>query len=312
MSAMSLLLWSLLATSQPAPVLLTGTLQSSERQNVVSPMSENWRVQVQWLKPEEEPVRAGDLVAVFDAGSLQSTIERLKTQVDTARDQLKKLQLQHDLTVMEARYEWQRRSLLQQKAGIDAAVPRTNLSEYDYELYQLDYRRAETATEQALKALQLAEVARDTELTKQKLQIEQQLDELQDAEHQLSDMSVTAEVDGAISYGLHPWYGTPVFSGMTAQPGWLIAQVHAENQLLIEAWVHETDMQALQQARQFTALFDSAPDTEFNVQLQALAQQGERRRQLGQGLYFRAEFYAEQLPIADARLGLGLLIKVMP
>ena len=294
------------------PVLLTGTLQSQTKQNVVSPMTDTWRVQLQWLKPEGDTVVTGERVAVFDAGSLQSTIERLKTQVDSAQDQLKKITIQHQLAVMEAEYEVERRQLLLDKASIDAAIPQANISQYDYELYQLDRSRAETELEKANKALVLAQVAQQTELSKQQLQIDQQLEELADTELQLEAMSVYANFDGAFSYGTHPWYGTKVFSGMTAQPGWLIGQVQPLNDLTIEAWVYEADVAAVQQARQITARFDIAAEHPFSVQLHSLAQQGEQRRHWGPGLYYRAEFHSTDWPVEQPRLGMGLLLEVEP
>ncbi|MDP4535686.1 multidrug transporter [Alkalimonas collagenimarina] len=299
-------------TGSNSPVLLTGTLQSQTKQNVVSPMTDNWRVQVQWLKPEGEAVVAGERVAVFDAGSLQSTIERLKTQVDSANEQLNKLTIQHQLTVMEAEYEVERRQLLLEKASIDAAIPLENISHYDYELYQLDHRRAETELEKAKKALVLAQVAQQTELTKQQLQIDQQLEELADTEQQLDAMSVYANFDGAFTYGTHPWYGTKVFSGMTAQPGWLIGQVQPLTDLTIEAWVYEADVAAVQQAESLTARFDIAAEHPFSVRLHSLAQQGEQRRQWGPGLYYRAEFHSSEWPVNNPRLGMGLLLEVQP
>ena len=69
-------LYALLALNiqgeQAVPLLLTGTLQSADKQTVISPMSDNWRVQVQWLHPEDQPVQRGDLIAVFDAGNVKS------------------------------------------------------------------------------------------------------------------------------------------------------------------------------------------------------------------------------------------------
>ncbi|MCH8537567.1 MAG: multidrug transporter [Alkalimonas sp.] len=311
LTAISLCL-TMSVSSSGSPVLLTGTLQSQTKQNVVSPMTDNWRVQVQWLKPEGETVTAGERVAVFDAGSLQSTIERLKTQVDSAKEQLNKLTIQHQLTVMEAEYEVERRRLLLEKASIDAAIPVENISQYDYELHQLDHRRAETELEKANKALRLAQVAQQTELTKQQLQIDQQLEELADTEQQLDAMSVYANFDGAFSYGTHPWYGTKVFSGMTAQPGWLIGQVQPLDDLTIEAWVYEADVTAVQRAGRITARFDIAAEHPFPVQLHSMAQQGEQRRQWGPGLYYRAEFHSTKWPVDQPRLGMGLLLEVEP
>ncbi|GHG75703.1 hypothetical protein GCM10010919_30180 [Alishewanella longhuensis] len=292
------------------PLLLTGSLVSEYRQNIVAPMSDTWRIQVQWLKPEAEAVKAGDLVAVFDAGTIQANIERLKNQLISTQEQLKQLESQHALKVMEAEFELARRQLLLEKADIDAAVPKDNLSLYDYENNQLLQQRATTELKKARETLATARQEQQTALFKQQLQIEKTAAELAEAEQNLTKMSVYAERDGAISYSLHPWYRTKLFAGVTAQPGWLIAEVTELEGLYVEAWVHEVDVPRLQQATAISARFDIAPEQQFPVSLQLLAGQGEKRQSWGNALYYRAKFTANSLPVAQPLLGMGLLLEV--
>lgn len=292
------------------PLLLTGSLVSEYRQNIVAPMSDTWRIQVQWLKPEAEAVKAGDLVAVFDAGTIQANIERLKNQLVSTQEQLKQLESQHALKVMEAEFELARRQLLLEKADIDAAVPKDNLSLYDYENNQLLQQRATTELKKARETLATARQEQQTALFKQQLQIEKTAAELAEAEQNLTKMSVYAERDGAISYSLHPWYRTKLFAGVTAQPGWLIAEVTELEGLYVEAWVHEVDVPRLQQATAISARFDIAPEQQFPVSLQLLAGQGEKRQSWGNALYYKAKFTANSLPVAQPLLGMGLLLEV--
>ncbi|MDD4863632.1 MAG: multidrug transporter [Alishewanella agri] len=294
---------------QPLPLLLTGSLVSEYRQNIVAPMSDTWRIQVQWLKPENEAIKAGDLVAVFDAGTIQASIERLKTSLISAQEQYKQLESQHALKVLEAEYELERRQLLLEKADIDAAVPKTNLSLYDYENNQLTQQRARTELKKAQETLVTARQEQQNALYKQQLVIEKTAAELAEAEQNLSKMSVYAERDGAISYSLHPWYRTKLYAGVTAQPGWLIAEVTEQQGLYVEAWVHEVDVGRLRQASQISARFDIAPEQQFALQLQELAGQGEKRQAWGNALYYRAKFTAESLPISQPMLGMGLLLE---
>ena len=307
------LMYSLLAltlpTEPPVPLLLTGTLQSADKQSVISPMSDSWRVQVQWLHPEEQPVKQGDLIAVFDAGNVKSQIEQLKSTLINHEEQLNQLKSEHKQNIMEAEYELQRRQLLLEKAGIDASVPVENLSQYDYEQYQLELKRARTEAGKAAEQLAVARIAADSALTKQQLQIEQTQAELLDAQNQLSLMSVTATQDGSISYGNHPWYGSKIYAGVTAQPGWTIAELNRTDKLYIEAWVHEVDVPRLQLSKQLSARFDIAPQARFAVQLSSLARQGEKRQNWGTALYYKAVFTSPTLPIPQPMLGMGLLIE---
>lgn len=298
------------ATSSELPLLLTGTLQSADRQSIVAPMTDNWRVQVQWLQSESEPVTTGDLIAVFDAGNIQAQIEQLKSSLINHQERLNQLNSEHKQAVMEAEFELNRRQLLLEKAGIDAGVPLENLSQYDYEQYQLEQKRARTEASKAAEQLAVARITAEAALSKQELQIEQTRAELNDAENLLSRMSVYATQDGNISYGNHPWYGTKIYAGVTAQPGWIIAELNRKENLYIEAWVHETDLPRLQQADKLQARFDIAPDQPFAVKLSELAQQGEKRQRWGTALYYKASFSAASLPVASPMLGMGMLIEV--
>jgi multidrug resistance efflux pump len=304
----SVMLQGSVAVDAP-PLLLTGTLQSEYRQSVVAPLSEHWQIQVQWLKPEQDIVQTGDLIAVFNAGNTKATIEQLKNQLIADNELLKQLTAEQALLVMEAEFEHKRSQLLLEKAGIDAAVPLQHLSRYDYERYQLELSRARTTAEKAAETLVTARITQTTTLTKQQLQQQATTAELAEAEQQLGNMSIYAKSTGSINYAFHPWYGTKLFAGVTAQPGWLIAEVTEQQGLYIESWVHEMDVSRLKAAKNLTARFDVAPEKPFKVQLAELAPQGEKRQSWGNAIYFKARFQTEQLPVQDALLGMGLLIE---
>lgn len=291
------------------PLMLTGTLQSEYRQSVVAPLSDHWQIQVQWLKPEQDIVQKGDLVAVFDAGNTKATIEQLKNQLISDNELLKQLTAEQALLVMEAEFELKRSQLLLEKAGIDAAVPLQNLSRYDYEKYQLELNRARTNAGKAAETLATARITQTTSLTKQQLQQQATSAQLAEAEQQLGSMSIYAKSTGSITYGFHPWYGTKLFAGVTAQPGWLIAEVTEQQGLYIESWVHEMDVSRLKAAQNLRARFDVAPEQAFRVQLAELAPQGEKRQGWGNAIYFKARFQSGQLPVTEALLGMGLLIE---
>jgi multidrug resistance efflux pump len=291
------------------PLMLTGTLQSEHRQSIVAPLSDSWQIQVQWLKPEQEIVQEGDLVAVFNAGNSKANIEQLKNQLISVNEQYKQMESENALLVMEAEFELKRNQLLLEKAGIDAAVPLENLSRYDYEKYQLELSRARTLAEKAAETLAIARITQSTVLKKQQLQQQATTAELAEAELQLGKMSIYAQRTGSINYGLHPWFRTKLFAGVTAQPGWLIAEVVEQQGLFIESWVHEMDISRLKAAKTLTARFDVAPNQTFTVQLTELAPQGEKRQSWGTGMYFKARFKTQHLPVNDALLGMGLLIE---
>ena len=63
------------------PLILSGQIKASDNQTFYAPKTDNWRVQVQWLLPEGDIAKEGDLVVVFDSGSIQSQIEQTSPAV---------------------------------------------------------------------------------------------------------------------------------------------------------------------------------------------------------------------------------------
>ena len=70
------------------PLILSGQIKASDNQTFYAPKTDNWRVQVQWLLPEGDIAKEGDLVVVFDSGSIQSQIEQEKVSLIAANEEL--------------------------------------------------------------------------------------------------------------------------------------------------------------------------------------------------------------------------------
>jgi multidrug efflux pump subunit AcrA (membrane-fusion protein) len=64
--------------SEQGQYWLTGIIVSAQSQVVSAPKGSNWRVQVQWMASEGEIVQAGDLIAVFDSGSIQTDLDQAR------------------------------------------------------------------------------------------------------------------------------------------------------------------------------------------------------------------------------------------
>lgn len=294
------------------PLLISATLEAREAQVVTSPYAGSWQIGVQWLAPEQSYVKAGQPVAVFDAGSLQSTIAGFDNDLLRLADEQALLAQEQQLKVLEAQFELTRQQLLLEKAQLDAAVPVSQRSRYDYDLFQLQLKRQQTETNKAQQALLLAQQTANTVQAKKQLDIRQITEKRTLAQQQLSTMQVLASHDGLVSYGTHPWYRTKLNAGSTVQPGWEIARVQSATQLHIQAWVHEADVAALRQASRFNARFDAYPKQQFALQLDQVAAQGELFAKWGEAAYYRATFKAEQLPDLPLMLGMGMLVEVLP
>lgn len=294
------------------PLLISATLESSKVQTVLSPYTDSWQVQVQWLAPEQSYVKAGEPVAVFDAGSLQSTIAGLDNDLLRLKDELAALAQEQQLKVLEAEYELKRQQLLLQKAQLEAAVPLAQRSKYDYELFQLQLKRQQTATDNAGQTLIATRKTADSLQQKKQLELQEKTENRGKAVSKLAQMKILAEHDGLVSYGLHAWYRTKLSAGTSVQPGWEIVTVASSDQLHIQAWVHEADVAALRKATGFRGRLDAYPDEPVQLTLQSVASQGEVFAQRGTAAYYRATFNAGQLPKQPLMLGMGMLVEALP
>ena len=283
---------SLLATHSHAEnkLILSGEIKAADNQTFYSPKTDNWRVQLQWLLPEGEVAKKGDLVVVFDSGAIQNTIEQTEVSAVAAEEELARKQSQAKQQLMEKEFAQKRTELLLKKARIDASISVEHLSRYDFEKYQLDLEKALLANAKAKDELAQQKVVNKVNITKQQLTIEKYQFDLDYNRAKLEKMSLYAERTGPILYASHPWNGEKIYVGMTVQPAWRIAEIASINGLYIETWVHEVDYKKIAVNQTATLVFDAYPEQHFVAKATEISTQPEERKLWGEDVYYRALF----------------------
>jgi multidrug efflux pump subunit AcrA (membrane-fusion protein) len=271
-------------------LILSGQIKASDNQTFYAPKTDSWNVQIKWLLPEGDIAQEGDLVAVFDSGSLESQLEQEQVSLIAAEEELQRLISSAKQKLLETNYGQKRTELLLAKARIDAAIALEHLSEYDYQKNQLEFEKAVIANAKAKEELGQTKLANRVSIEKQKITIKTHQDKLKFNQYKLKQMSVYAKRSGPILYASHPWNGEKVFVGMTAQASWQIAEIPSMNGLYIEAWVHEVDFKNLIQDQKVPLKFDAFPDVLLTAQLSNISTQPEERKEWGSGVYYRAVF----------------------
>ncbi len=278
-----------------ANFILSGEIKASDTQTFYAPKTDNWRVQVQWMLPEGEVAKKGELVVVFDSGSIQSEIEQQEVRLIDAREALFSIASSNKQKLLEATFAQKRTALLLEKARIDASVSVEHLSQYDYKKNQLAFERALVADAKAKENLKQAGVENSVAKIKQELSIKQIEDELKYNRYKLKQMAVYAKRSGPVLYGSHPWTGEKNFVGMTAQPSWKIAEIPSMNGLYVEAWVHEIDYKELTLHASAKITLDAFPHMTLTARLTKISTQPEKRKQWGKGVYYRSVFEFDAL-----------------
>ena len=288
------LLMSTFACLSKEPLLLSGLLYASDNQTFYAPKTPQWRVQVQWMLPEGEVANKGDLVVVFEGGTIQTKIDNDTLSLIIADEELERILSNNKQSALEANYNQKRTALLLEKSRIDASTSEKHLSKYDYEKYQLEFEKASLANTRAMEALVQVKIANEVRVKKQQFTIKQYQDQLNYNRNQLKKLSGYAQRSGPILYGEHPWNGEKVFVGMTAQPGWTIAKIPSMSRLYIEAWVHEIDYKKISVEDSATLIFDAHPHVHLSARLSKLSTQPEERKEWGNDVYYRSVFSFEQ------------------
>lgn len=289
--------------------ILSGQIKASDNQTFYAPKTDSWRVQVQWLLPEGDIAKKGDLVVVFDSGSIQSQIEQEEVNLIAAQEELYRIESSNQQKLLEANFGQKKNELLLEKSRIDGRISKTYLSQYNYEKNQLEFEKALVANAKAIETLKQAKVEALVAVTKQKLNIKQLEGKLKYNRHKLKQMSVYAERTGPVIYGSHPWNGEKVFVGMTAQPSWKIAEIPSMNGLYIEAWVHEIDYKNLTLNSQANLHLDAFPDVNFTGTLTKISTQPEERKEWGKGVYYRSVFEFGELPTLTLLPGMSVQLE---
>lgn len=309
LAALPLMIASALATTPLTAsqnFFITGEIKASDSQTFFAPQSDTWRIQVEWMLPEGEIAKPGDVVVVFEGGSIASTIEQDEVSLNTAQDELKRQQNKGKQAILEAEFALTRADLLLEKAKIDAAVPKSHLSAFDYEENQLKLEQAVIQKHKAKASLAEAKTTAQVNFRKQEIEIERLLINLKENRERLQKLTHKATNQGPILYGNHPWYGSKLFSGVTAQPGWKIAEIPAMTGLYLEAWVHEIDYKHLTLAQSVNLTLDAYQNTLLTAKLSNISTQPEERKEWGKDAYYRAVFSFEntqQLKILPGMTG---------
>lgn len=270
--------------------LLSGQIKASDNQSFYAPKSNSWQVQVQWILPEGDIAQEGDLVVVFDSGSIQSDIEQGSVSLISAQEELHRINTTTEQSLLESTYAEKRSALVLEKARIDASIGVDHLSRYDHEKNQLEFEKAIIANTKSKEALKQTILKNQVSIATQKIKITKHQDKLTYNQNKLALMSLKAKRTGPVLYGNSPWTGEKIYVGITAQPGWKIVEIPSLNGMYIEAWVHEVDYKHLVLGTTASLIFDAFPQQPLMAKLSEISTQPEERKEWGNDVYFRTHF----------------------
>ncbi|MBY0240330.1 MAG: HlyD family efflux transporter periplasmic adaptor subunit [Burkholderiaceae bacterium] len=276
------------AAGTPArPVLLTGEVEAQDSQTIFVPPSDSSPLVLRNFVPEGSQVKAGDVVLRIETGGA-ANVDRLKTELDAARARTERETANLEVAAVEAEKAQTSALAALDKAKVDAALPKQQITALNYDRNQLELDRAtrDFAIKQGSLQNARAAVARrkeDGALEIKKLQINVAFQIAQ-----LAQAEVRAKRDGVVVHGYSPWRGERLDEGASAWPGNTAGVVLGDGQMSVTAWVLEADRPYLRDDQPVSVRFDALPGVTLNGKIAAITSAPEARPRWGTGRYFRA------------------------
>lgn len=304
-----LLSLSCLANAATSKMLLTGKISSAQKQNVTAPRSSRWQIQIQWLEEEGKVVEQGDMIAVFDGSLIQSQLEVNQERLETEKLELTQKTMELEQAYLEAKGELEVAIMRVEQAKIEAGVPEGQVSQFDKGRYELTLQRTRMEQSKAQEKSKLAEEAMRTGIEKQRIEIKKIEEEIAFQKKQLSNMSVTAQFKGPITYATHPWNGEKLAAGMNVQAAWNVLDVQAIEDFQIESWVHEIDVDKIRNQQDVELVLDAYPNEKFKGTMAFLSTQSEKRPQWSGSVYYPVIYRFSKEP--DIALLPGMSVRIV-
>ncbi|MPQ58646.1 HlyD family secretion protein [Duganella sp. FT27W] len=296
----------------PRPVLLTGEVEALDSQTILVPPSNSSPLVLRNFVAEGSHVKTGDLVLRIETADA-ANLERYKTELEQARARAERETANLDVAAVETGKALVSAQAALDKAKVDAALPKVQISALDYDRHQAELDRAtrDLAIKRDADASARTAVDRRSEdgaLEIRKLQIN-----LAFQIAQLAQSEVRAQRDGVVVHGYSPWMGTRFEEGSSAWPGNAAGVVLGNGEMAVTAWALEADRPYLAEGQAVDLRFDALPATFTRAvagTIKSITSAPEARASWGRGRYFRVKI---GLPAGHAlALVPGMSVQVEP
>ncbi len=297
--------------AESPPPLLTGEVYSRQAQQIIVPMTTNWRASISQMVPEGDEVSAGDVVVEFDGTEAARQLETHQetTRTEEARTEREIAQLEKALA--QAKFQFEQAQVTLELATLKAEIPEGVLGAIEYAENQL-------AFEEATKALENADQARkDAQRSLEDRREQAALDarKLEVQEQWWSDMlesfKVRAEQPGYVIYGIHPWTRSKFQEGDQVQTSFHVAEVADTSDLAVKVWINGVDRPRVAVGDKVSIRMDALPGRQFEGRLEAVSSSSSNRQEWGWADYFEAEVVFDEDVSGELLPGMSALVEVL-
>ena len=295
----------------PAKPLLTGEVYSLKAQDIIVPLTTNWKASISMMVEEGQQVRPGDVVVEFDGSKAALELEKQRetTRAETAKMERDLAKL--DKEAVQASYALRLAKVQLELTEMRAEIPRGLIGAMDYADNQL-------AAEQARKELQDAQIQladKEKLLTERikKAELDSQKAQLTETwwAEMLETFTVEATQSGYMIHGNHPWNRTKFQQGDTVQTSFKVAQVADTSDLAIRVWVNSVDRPHIETGAAVKIILDALPDRVLSGRLDTISDSGAKRYEWGSAVYYEGSVSFDAPSVPELLPGMSVLVEML-
>lgn len=302
---------SLAAAETSPPPLLTGEVYSRQAQQIIVPMTTNWRASISQMVPEGAQVAAGDVVIEFDG---TEPARQLETQQETTRTEQARTEreiAQLEKSLAQARFQHEQAQVTLELATLKAEIPEGVIGAIEFAENQLAFEEASKSLENARQAER--DALRSLEDRREQAALDMRKLEVQEQwwSQMLENFKVRATQPGYVIYGIHPWTRSKFQEGDQVQTSFHVAEIADTSDLAVKVWINGVDRPRVAVGDAVSIRLDALPDRQFKGRLESVSSSSSNRQEWGWADYFEAEVVFDEEVSGQLLPGMSALVEVL-
>lgn len=303
--------FSFLPHNASANLLLTGEIAAKNSEMYYAPRVTGWQIQIEWMLPEGQVAKPGDLVVLFDRSTIDSDIELKKTDILKKKDELSLARSKGEESIVDAEFALSKAKLEYEKAKVDAGIGVQYVSSYEHEKANIELQRKLLEVDKSERRLATKRKEVDTDIKKKLTAIKKTEYELVLLEKKSKLTALYTEMGGPMVYGSHPWNGTKIDVGSSVQATWKVAEIASSDQMRVVAWLNEVDKAALKLGAKVKVSIDALTGVVLEGKVSHIASQSEEKEAWGSAAYFGVEVDINHPDGVNLVPGMSVLVEVL-
>ena len=252
-------------------VFLTGDLEAARAVPFSVPRTPSWQVELRWMADDGAAVRAGDPVVELDKSAFGADLEEKEIALQGKLSEVERRRAEVLAQTREKEFEVTRRRAELEKAELEAEVPEGIVPREELEERRLTLARARLELEKAEADLAAHRQASTADVEVLEIEIRKARREIEAARTAISELTLTAPVDGIFLVGTHPWEDRKLQTGDTVWVGLTVGTIPDLGSLVVEARLPDVDDGSVAPGMPARVVLDTHPGSAFEGTVREVA-----------------------------------------